>query len=519
MSEDVPGFLDRAKHLAETIRTAGSVAIVSHIDADGISSAAIAKRALDRLKVPHRLQFVKSLGEEEKTAISKIPEEVIWLCDLGGGSCERMRGLRCVITDHHQIISGGQSRLDLFGDMDHMLNPLLFGMNGATHLSGAGNTYFVARELDRQNQDLAYLAIVGAVGDMQDRSSRKLAGPLHSMVIDDAKSTGTLQVVTDDLPFFGWVTRSAAAMLAFSNDLKAIGYDDSIKEVSSLFYRAGVPLKRTGASPTRREGDPRAIWRSWSELDQPERNIMKATLRDRLAEKGLDQQALDKMLGETYLFVEHPALSPTREAKEFATLLNASGRYILTLDGQGDEERGDLIINVCLNPKVYSESALANVDSHKVNIREGVKEVHKVEQMVNIQYLLPNRKNSYCLKVSDTILGIITGMVLDQKKGDIDLSVDPEKPLVALTEVEESAESGKDPVVKVSTRMNRELTKKGINLGKAVNQAALRAHGDGGGHDVAAGANIPKKQIKKFLAALDEEVGAQLSRLNPSNRP
>jgi len=519
MTEDVPGFLDRAKHLAEIIRKAGSVTVVSHIDADGISSAAIAKRALDRLEVPHRLQFVKSLGEEEKTAISKMPEDIIWICDLGGGSCERMRELHCVITDHHQIVNGGQSRLDLFGDMEHMLNPLLFGMNGATQLSGAGNTYFVARELDRQNTDLAYLAIVGAVGDMQDRSSRRLAGPLHSLVIEDAVAKGTLQVVTDDLPFFGWVTRSAAAMLAFSNDLKAIGYDDSIKDVSNLFFQERISLKRSGASSQRREGETKATWRSWSELDQSERNTMKAVLRERLAAKGLDYRALDGMLGDIYLFVENPPFSPTREAKEFATLLNASGRYILTQDGKGDDERGELIINVCLNPKVFSESALANVDNHKVNIREGVKEVHRVEQMENIQYLLPDRKNSYCLKVNDTILGIIAGMVLDQKKGDAGLNVDPQKPLVALTEKEESAESGKDPVVKVSTRMNRDLTKKGINLGKAVNQAALRVHGDGGGHDVAAGANIPKKQIKKFLTALDEEVGAQLSRLSPSTRP
>jgi len=54
---DVKGFMERAKVLAEVVRSAGSVALFSHIDADGISSAAIAKRALERLEVPHRVQL------------------------------------------------------------------------------------------------------------------------------------------------------------------------------------------------------------------------------------------------------------------------------------------------------------------------------------------------------------------------------------------------------------------------------------------------------------------------------
>lgn len=518
MTEDLKGFLRRAKHLSEVISSAGSVVVVSHIDADGISSAAIAKRALERLDLPHRVQFVRSLGEEEIEAISKMHEDVVWICDLGTGPCQRISDRKCVITDHHQIFGTGQSSLELFGDMDHMLNPLLFGMEGSTQLSGAGNTYFVARELDERNLDLAYLAVVGAVGDMQDRNARKLGGPLHSLVIKDAESRGDLQVVTNELQFFGWVTRSAAAMLAFSNDLKAVGFSDTIKEVASLFYRSGIPLKRSSSQSFGRPGDRGFEWRSWSELTQEERNVMKVALRDRLGEIGLDRNALDGLLGEVYLFPNHPSGSPTREAKEFATLLNASGRYVLTNDSRGEEERGDLIINVCLNPKVYSEKALENVNNHRVNIREGMKEVHRVEQMINIQYLLPKRKNSFCLKVNDTILGIITGMVLDQKRGGEKLEMDISKPLVALAEKEDSGGKGGDPVVKVSSRMSRELLKKGINMGSAIGHAARIVGGDGGGHDVAAGANIPQKQIKKFLKALDEEVGEQVSRFNPSKR-
>jgi single-stranded-DNA-specific exonuclease len=513
VSEDVKGFLDRARRLAEVVRSAGSVAVVSHIDADGIASAAIAKGALELLEVPHRLQFVPSLGEGEMHAISLFPEDMLWICDLGASCCQSMAAQQCIIADHHRLFEGGQARLDQFGGTGHMLNPLLFGMDGSYHLSGAGNTYFVARELDPRNRRLAYLSVVGAVGDMQDRGHGGLIGPLHEMVIDDARATGSLKVEKGELPFFGWVTRSAAAMLAFSNDLKGIGYSDTIKEVAALFHEARVPLKRSGGY---QKGEGGTGWRSWSELEPSERRIMMISLRERLERLGLHHQALDHMLGDVYLFPEHPPGSPTREAKEFATLLNASGRYILTPQGEGDEERGDLIVKVCLNPRIYSETALQNVENHKGNIREGVRKVHRVEQKVHIQYLMPKPKSGYCLKVNDTILGIITSMVLDQRGGDALQGLDPDKPLVAMAEKMGSSEMGKDPMVKVSTRMNRELVNRGINLGKAIGQASIRVGGGGGGHDVAAGANIPKKKIRKFLEALDEEIGQQLSRFSPS---
>ncbi len=513
MDWDVKGFLDRAKAISEIVRSAGSVLVMSHIDADGISSAAVAKQALDRCGIPNSVQFVRSLGDHELQMVREASHDLVWICDLGATFGHGLDGGRCVITDHHRMFEGGQMRLDQFGGSEHILNPMLFGMDGGLHLSGAGNTYFVARELDGANKDLSTLAIVGAVGDMQDRDCHRLMGPLHEMVKMDAGEL--LTVLPNELPFFGWVTRSAAAMLAFSNELKAMGYTDSIKEVSSLFFENDVRLKRSDAGAGR--DNRSAQWKSWSELTQNERNIMKAALRDRLERKGVDPVTLDNMLGEVYIFPDNPPGSPTREAKEFATLLNASGRYILTRDGNGDDERAELILNVCNSPKMYSESALKNLDNHRMHIREGLSSVRDVVQMVHIQYLVP-RKGRYCLEVNDTILGIIAGMALDQKP-DGPLVVHRSKPLVALAERDGSAEKGKDPEVKVSGRMARELTAVGLNLGNAMDQASTKVKGIGGGHEVAAGANIPKKKIKAFLDALDQEIGAQKERFSSSGRP
>ncbi|HQN75577.1 MAG TPA: DHHA1 domain-containing protein [Methanomassiliicoccales archaeon] len=67
--------------------------------------------------------------------------------------------------------------------------------------------------------------------------------------------------------------------------------------------------------------------------------------------------------------------------------------------------------------------------------------------------------------------------------------------------------------------MRRELAEKGVHLGEAMKQAALKVKGVGGGHNVAAGATVPKRKIKAFLEALDKEIGEQKARFSPSGRP
>ncbi|HIH75743.1 MAG TPA: DHH family phosphoesterase, partial [Methanomassiliicoccales archaeon] len=373
MTGDAQAFMDRAKSLAARVKRARSVAIFSHIDADGVSSAAIAYRAVERLGVDPKVHFLKSLNEKEIKLINSSSEDLIWICDLGAGSYKSIDRSRAIITDHHHIFGSGQSFLEFFGGMDNMLNPVEFGFEGSTHLSGAGCTYFVARELDPANVDLAYLAIVGAVGDLQDRKARRLEGPLHTSVIEDALGTGVLQVVEDDLPFFGWVTRTAVAMIAFSNDLRAIGWECTFSEVSQLFKSYGVNTFR-GRRDLSIKDENLSKFYSWSELENGSRNILKVALRNSLQDMGKDPAILDGMLGDVYLFPSYPVGSASREAKEFATMLNASGRYLRSKseagptgsiveqqaadgDERGEGFQGELIIKACLDPVSFSSDA------------------------------------------------------------------------------------------------------------------------------------------------------------------
>ena len=50
-----------AQQIAERVRDAPMVRIVTHIDTDGITGGAIASEALDRAGIAHEVAFVKKL--------------------------------------------------------------------------------------------------------------------------------------------------------------------------------------------------------------------------------------------------------------------------------------------------------------------------------------------------------------------------------------------------------------------------------------------------------------------------
>ncbi len=99
--------------------------------------------------------------------------------------------------------------------------------------------------------------------------------------------------------------------------------------------------------------------------------------------------------------------------------------------------------------------------------------------------------------IRDTIIGIVTNMLLNSE--DVDSSV----PLLGFAYTENGD-------VKVSARATQALIDKGLNLSSALKHAAKELNGVGGGHDIAAGATIPKGKEEEFLEIVEKEIKNQL---------
>lgn len=157
------------------------VQILHHNDADGLSSGAILTRAFERrgLKV-HRVCLEKPYPAVLEK-IFEVEGRLIVLTDFAGriapliSDLNRGRNL-VLILDHHKAERPTDDRV-------HLLDPEVFGLRGDRDITASTTCYRFACTLDPANQDLAYIATIGAVGDRFFVDGR-LAGPNRDAALE-----------------------------------------------------------------------------------------------------------------------------------------------------------------------------------------------------------------------------------------------------------------------------------------------------------------------------------------------
>jgi len=448
--------------VAEIIQKSKEIHIVTHIDADGISAGAIAVKTLQRLGREYSLECVKQLDEMVLKRLLNENHELVWFTDLGSGISTSYPEINKVITDHHICPKDS--------DFSFHLNPHLFGLDGSYDMSGAGATYLVAKALDKKNVDLSALAIVGACGDLQDKKICRLQGT-NREILKEGETAGVL-LGRMDIRYFGRETRPLAKLLQYSNDPFIPGLSRREDACSSFLQNCGIRLK---------DGD---YWRKWADLDKEERQKIISALAQILLTKGFGYKTAERLVGEIYILKKEEQGTELHDAKEFATLLNSTARY-------GQHEVG---LNVCLGDRDEELKKARNLlRGHRANLVEGL-QFAKEEEIQKRQFLqFFHAKDG----IRDTIIGIVTNMLLSSE--DVDNSL----PLMGFAYTENGD-------VKVSARASQALVDKGLNLSAALTQAAKEFGGAGGGHDIAAGATIPKGKEEEFLEIVEKEIKNQL---------
>jgi RecJ-like exonuclease len=484
--ESIPaGLWESAVKAADTLRHASAVRIAAHIDADGISAAAIAQAALARAGVASEVEFFKKLDDTAISTLKNRGGDVVWFVDLGSGSASKLEGSRSVITDHHvpdtKYCCGrqtGQMLLTDFSTVVHV-NPQLHGISGANDLSGAGSTFLAALAMNEENSVLSPLAILGAVGDLQDQKSRRLEG-LNRIVLSIAQESG-LVGAAEDIRYFGRETRPVHKMLEYSSDPFLPRITGNEENALSFLLELGIELK---------EGDS---WRTWAELTQDERRTIITALEDHLSSMRRKPETIARLVGEVYVFPKEHKGSPVRDAKEFATLLNACGRH----------GRAEVGLKICSGDRQDGLSeGMVLLKDHRSALSKALTwaKGSGVMRLKNIQFFDAGDE------IEDTIVGTVAGMLLGSEDAD------RTAPMVAFAE---STEYSDVPKTKASARGTQELVAKGMDLSAAIRTAAERVGGVGGGHNIAAGATIPSDRRDDFLSQLDEIVGSQITSRGP----
>ncbi|MGD0029536.1 MAG: DHH family phosphoesterase [Candidatus Bathyarchaeia archaeon] len=468
----IAGFLDSAKQAAkaivETAEAEGSIHVFSHLDADGIAAAGIIGKALLRLDAKFRIRITQWIEEKIFEVLSDKPQLIVF-SDLGSGYAdllgEKLKDFKMVILDHHQVVG------ECSDNVVHV-NPHLHGIDGARDISGAGVAYFVAKAIDEANVDSAPVAIVGALGDMQDKYDQRMLGGMNERIVQDAVNDGSL-TVEKDLIFFGRETRPIHRMLANTTTPFVPGI--SGEEGNSLAF-----LKDLNIEPKNGEK-----WRALRDLSDEEKKRLCTALADYMLSRGLRFDVGD-LIGHVYVLNREEPWTPLRDAREFAVLLNATGRM----------DRSSLGVSVCMSDRGSAfEEATKVLEEYRRNINKYLSWVmDKPERMREMESIYVVYGENF---INDKIVGAISSIL----SGGLS---NPDKPLIAYANVQDQG------LAKISARTVDAIVARGLNLGDVMQEAAEKCEGKGGGHNIAAGAQVPLDKIDTFIRIVNDLVGQRL---------
>ena len=459
---------EAARTIRETVEENGLIHVFSHLDADGIAAAGIIGKALLRLDARFRIRVTQWIEEKIIEVLSDKPQLIVFT-DLGSGYIDllsdKLANFKVVILDHHQTV-GEQPPSFVH------VNPHLHGIDGARDISGAGVTYFVAKAIDKANIDSAAIATVGALADMQDKYEQRTLGGMNEKIVEDATKAGFL-TVEKDLVFFGRETRPIHRTLASTTNPFIPGI--SGEEDKSLAFLASLGIK------TRNEDK----WRALRDLSDEEKKKLCSALADYLLSKGLRYE-VSNLIGNVYVLNLEEPWTPLRDAREFGVLLNATGRM----------DKASLGVAVCMGDRGAAlEQANKVLEDYRKNINKYLGWVmEKPERMKELDNIYVIYGENF---INDKIVGAISSILSSGLPNT-------EKPLIAFANVEDQG------VAKISARTVEAVVNRGINLGDIMQAAAEKCQGKGGGHNIAAGAQVPLENINTFIEVVNDLIGKKL---------
>ncbi|MDG6223793.1 MAG: DHH family phosphoesterase [Candidatus Bathyarchaeota archaeon] len=462
---------DAASLILEHIEKGDVIHVSTHVDADGISAGGIIGKALLRAGAKFRLRFERWMDENVADRIANENAALTIFTDMGSGYLDllgdRLAGRDVVILDHHK------PALNQLPDGFIQVNPHIHGIDGTREISGSGVAYYAAKALNEKNVDLAAIAIVGALGDLQDKNKDRKLGGANTPIVKDAVASGVLTVETD-LLFFGRETRPIHQALARTTN-------PFIPEISSEEDKSLAFLVNLGIKPKRNDK-----WRALRDLSSEEKQTLLSAIAEHLVSKGMSGDIVSDLVGEVYTLTHEEPWTTLRDAREFSVLLNATGRM----------DKAGLGAAICMGDrKKCLEEANKVIQDYRGTITKYLRWVtEKPERLEELENIYVVRGDGFIdEKVLSPVCTILSTTLTQLGK-----------PIIAYAKI-----SGEDQV-KISSRGSEPLIHKGLNLGDVMQIASEQFSGRGGGHDIAAGAQVPIKNVEDFIFLVNDLVKRQL---------
>ena len=441
---------------AERLRDIGEdahIRIIAHIDADGITACAMLMRALLDMRRTFSVSFVKQLSQEMVQGFGEEPYRNYIFLDLGASAMtwieEGLMGKEIIIIDHHEAEKLCERQDIVFVD------PHGHGIDGGMEIAAAGLAYLIVRQLDASYKSLAHLAIIGAIGDCQERNG--FIG-LNKMILDEAIAAGVIETHMG-LRCFGR-SRPLHRLLEQSKDIRIAGVTGSEEGALAFLHELGIEPKRDDG------------WRRLSDLDEGE---MKRLMGGIIARRSGESEPAD-IFGSAYLLREEADFSPIRDAREFSTLLNACGRLGKAAVG----------IGVCMGDERMRVAAMESQAAYKRELQEALRWVrshHDTRHVIEEDgFIIINMEDN----VRPTIIGTLVSILARDPR------LSPGTCVLGMAQ-------DYDGMTKVSLRVAGQPEH--LDARAALRDMMLSVGGAHGGHRRAAGGVFPSAREPYFLEA------------------
>jgi len=450
------------------------IRVVSHLDADGLSSAGIVGQALLRFGVPFKIRIEKSLDEKIVKELSSEKSSLTIFADMGSAYHNLLNQFlnetHLIILDHHQPQDSDLSE-------STQVNPITWGFDGGSEISAAGVSYLFAKALDKDNIDLSYLAVIGALGDAQDKNSKRELIGLNEIIMVDAINANYLKV-DRDLTFFGRETRPIHKALASTTDPYIPGLSGEESNCYSFLKSLKIDLEKGSR------------WKTLVDLTIEEKQRILTELVKLLTSKNTPSTIISSLIGNVYTLIRERDNTPLRDAREFATILNACGR--MNKSGLG------VAVAMGNREQQYIET-IETYGNYRKTLAKHIEWVLETEGVISEKqsiYIIDGRDEisvNRVNEISDRVIGAVSSILITS--GPFPTI----KPIIALSRIN-------DDLIKVSSRASREAVNKGVNLGQILYEASEACQGIGGGHDIAAGATVPKEELDRFLKLVNDQI-------------
>ncbi|OUJ18632.1 Single-stranded DNA-specific exonuclease RecJ [Methanonatronarchaeum thermophilum] len=383
-------LVKKANEVANALVSTDFVRVISHKDADGITSAATLCTALKREKIPFHATIVSRPSTELAGKLNEEENETIIFFDMGSGQPDVIKEIdkKVLVVDHHPPeYKDGVSHLHL--------NPHHHGVDGASEVSAAGLSYLIAREINNKNKDLSCIALAGAIGD---RQHLPLIG-VNSELVNDGVEVGAIEI-EEGLRLYGETTKALQTSTdPYFKNLR------NIENIEQLLNRLDIPIEK-----------------DINELTKKHKTKLIKTLSLMLLKQGATAKTITSMVGEIYRINR----GPVKYATELTSLINACTR----------KEKYGMALSIALNDKKHVTDAQEYEKEFNQKILD---ELYSVEEKIN-EYRCVNTIDVETKSIKGAVASIAVNCLI------------PEKPLLSLykgtDEIKISARGNEDLIKK-----------------------------------------------------------------------